>query len=221
MSMLFFKRFIRIITLAILCTPLLAGAAEKESGMVTQVSGTATYNSGADKDKPVVSFMKVRSGDKLTLDKNAKLQVVYFETGRQETWTGAAKVVIGANESQAAAGANPPQVKKLPAIVLQQLSRAPGVVSDLKSRSGMILVRSLPMVELRKLDENYATLRKEAAEDDVTPELYMLAGLHELKLFRDMKPVLEDMRRRQPNNPEVQAIHKHYSELMNPVGSSK
>jgi len=213
------KRLIGLFTLAILLTPLFANAADKESGMVTQVTGSATYVSGADKDKPVVSFMKVRAGDKLTLGKDAKLQVVYFENGRQESWSGAAKLTIGANESAAATGVTPPIVKKLPAIVLQQLSRAPGVVSDLKSRSGMIMVRSLPMVKMRELDENYAALRKEAAEDDVTPELYLLSGLHELKLYRDMKPVLEDMRKRQPNNPEVQAVYEHYSKLMNPEPS--
>ncbi len=213
-----FKRLINTFTLAILLTPLLAGAAAvKESGMVTQVAGSAAYSSGGDKDKPVVSFMKVRAGDKLTLGKDAKLQVVYFENGRQESWNGAAKLTIGANESTAAAGANPPTVKKLPAIVLKQLSRAPVVVSDLKNRTGMIMVRSLPMVKMRELDENYAVLRKEAAEDDVTPELYLLSGLHELKLYRDMKPVLEEMRKRQPNNPEVQAVYEHYSKLMNPA----
>lgn len=213
-----FQRLIRIFTLAILCAPLLAGAADKESGMVTQVTGGATYTSGADKEKPVVSFMKVRAGDKLTLNKDAKLQVVYFEGGRQESWSGAAKLTIGANESTAAAGASAPQVKKLPAVVLKQLTRAPTVVSDLKSRTGMIMVRSLPMTKMRELDENYAALRKEAAEDDVTPELYLLSGLHELKLYRDMKPVLEEMRKRQPNNPEVQAVYDHYSKLMNPSG---
>ena len=212
-----FKRLITIFTLVILFAPLLASAADKESGMVTQVAGSATYSSGADKDKPVVSFMKVRAGDKLTLGKDAKLQVVYFVNGRQESWNGAAKLTIGANESTAANGATPPQVKKLPPVVLQQLTRAPGVVSDLKSRSGMIMVRSLPMVKMRELDENYAILRKEAADDDVTPELYLLSGLHELKLYRDMKPVLEEMRKRQPNNPEVQAVYDHYSKLMNPA----
>lgn len=215
------QNFRRLVAVAVIAFPMSGTAADKEAGMITQAQGSATYTTGQDKDKPVVAFMKLRVGDKLTLSKDAKLQLVYFENGRQETWTGAAKVVIGTSESQASDAANPPQLKKLPAIVLQQLSRAPGVVSDLKSRSGMILVRSLPMVELRKLDENYTALRKEAAEDDVTPELYMLAGLHELKLYRDMKPVLEEMRRRQPNNPEVLAVHKHYSELMNPVGSSK
>lgn len=211
------KRLISISSLAIFLTPLLASAAEKEVGMVTQVQGSASYSSGQDKDKPAVSFMKVRAGDKITLNKNGKLQLVYFQNGRQETWNGATKLVVGATESQAGNAATPTTVKKLPAIVLQQLTRAPGVVSDLKNRTGMIMVRSLPMVKMRELDENYAAMRKDAAEDDVTPELYMLAGLHELKLYRDMKPVLEDMRKRQPNNPEVLAVYQHYSELMNPT----
>ena len=210
-------RFNYIFAIAAMLTPLLAAAADTESGMVTQVQGTASYVSGKDKDKPVVSFMKVRVGDKLSLGKDAKLQLVYLLNGRQETWIGDAKLVVGTNESAATSSTNPPQIKKLPPIVLQQLSRAPGVVSDLKSRTGMIMVRSLPMVKMRELDENYAALRKDSAEDDVTPELYLLAGLHELKLYRDMKPVLEDMRRRQPNNSEVDAVYKHYSELMNPV----
>ena len=211
------KTFKCFLAVATLLAPLYATAADTESGMVTQVQGSATYVSGHDKDKPVVSFMKVRAGDKLTLGKDAKLQLVYLQNGRQETWSGDAKLLIGANESTATSSANPPQVKKLPTIVLRQLSRAPGVVSDLKSRTGMIMVRALPMVKMRELDENYAALRKDAAEDDVTPELYMLAGLHELKLYRDMKPVLEEMRKRQPNNPEVQAVYEHYSKLMNPV----
>ena len=210
-------RFKYILAMTALLSPLLASAADKEAGMITQTQGSATISSGTDKDKPVVSFMKVRAGDQLSLGKDAKLQVVYFQNGRQESWNGVAKLVVGANESTAATGANPPTVKKLPAVVLQQLTRAPGVVTDLKNRTGMIMVRSLPMVKMRELDENYAAMRKDAAEDDVTPELYMLAGLHELKLYRDMKPVLEDMRKRQPNNPEVLAVYNHYSELMNPT----
>ncbi len=209
------KTFKCFLAVATLLAPLYATAADAESGMVTQVQGSATYVSGHDKDKPVVSFMKVRVGDKLTLGKDAKLQLVYLQNGRQETWNGDAKLVVGANESTPTSSANPPQVKKLPSIVLQQLSRAPGVMSDLKSRTGMIMVRALPMVKMRELDENYAALRKDAVEDDVTPELYLLAGLHELKLYRDMKPVLEEMRKRQPNNPEVLAVYKRYSGLMN------
>lgn len=214
-----FKRFTWLLAIVALVLPRLAIAADTEAGMITLLQGSASYTSGRDKDKPVVPFMKVRVGDKLSLHKDGKIQLVYFQGGRQETWRGAVKLVVGANESQANSPSHSPEVKKLPPIVLQQLSRAPGVMSDLKNRSGMILVRSLPLLEMRKLDETYTAMRKESAQDDVTPELYLLSGLHELKLYRDMKPVLEEMRRRQPNNPEVEAVYTHYSALMNPVES--
>lgn len=205
-----------------LLAPLAAGAADapsgakSESGMVTQVQGGVTYASGSDKNKPVVAFMKLRAGDKLTLPKDAKLQLVYFQGGRQEAWRGAAQLEVGGSESSAAAAANPPEVKQLPALVLQQLTRAPSVVTDLKNRTGMVFVRALPMREkLRELDDTYAAMRKDAAADDVTPELYLLSGLHELKLYQDMRTVLEEMRQRQPDNAEVKAAYDQYSKVMN------
>ena len=205
-----------------LLAPLAAGAADTpsgatgESGMVTQVQGEVKYSSGSDKNKPVLAFMKVRAGDKLTLPKDAKLQLVYFQGGRQEAWRGAAQLEVGGAESRAANASNPPEVKQLPALVLQQLTRAPNVVTDLKNRTGMVFVRALPMREkLRELDDTYAAMRKDTAADDVTPELYLLSGLHELKLYQDMKPVLEEMRQRQPSNAEVKAVYEQYSKAMN------
>lgn len=210
---------VKLAVLALL-VPLAAGAApagaNDESGMVTQVQGAVTYASGRDKSKPVVAFMKVRAGDKLTLPQDAKLQLVYFQGGRQEAWRGAAQLEVGGAETRTANAASPPEVKQLPALVLQQLTHAPNVVTDLKNRTGMVLVRALPMREkLRELDETYAAMRKDAAADDVTPELYLLSGLHELKLYQDMKQVLEEMRQRQPDNAEVKAVYEQYGKAMN------
>lgn len=215
------NKFIRVnlvlMALALLA-PLAAIAAESESGMITLVAGNVSYSSGNDKDKPVVAFMKLRVGDKLTLAKDAKAQLVYFQGGRQEAWRGAAQLEIGSSESRTANSTTPPEIKQLPALVLQQLTRAPNVVSDLKNRTGMVFVRALPMREkLRELDETYAAMRRDAAADDVTPELFMLAGLHELRLYQDMRPVLEEMRQRQPDNAEVKAVYDQYSKVMNTV----
>ena len=208
----------RLAVLALL-VPLTAGAADApsgESGMVTLVQGSVTYASGGDKDKPVVAFMKIRAGDKLKLPPDARVQLVYFQGGRQETWRGAAQLEVGATDSRAANAARPPEVKQLPALVLQQLTRAPNVVTDLKNRTGMVFVRALPMREkLRELDDTYAAMRKDAALDDVTPELFLLSGLYELRLYQDMKPVLEEMRQRQPDNAEVKAVYDQYSKVMN------
>lgn len=199
--------------LALLALPV--QAAEPDSGMITLLQGSVNYAAGAEKAKPATAFMKLRSGDKLTLGGDARVQVVYFSGGRQETWRGAAQLEIGGTESRAAQPASPPEVKQLPALVLQQLTRAPNVMNDLKNRTGMVMVRALPTREkLRELDDTYAALRKDAAAEDITPELYLLSGLQELKLYQDMKTVLEEMRQRQPDNPEVQAVYKQYSKLM-------
>ncbi|MBS4097908.1 MAG: hypothetical protein KGZ83_13840 [Sulfuricella sp.] len=190
-------------------------AAESDSGMITLLQGGVSYASGTDKGKPAAAFMKLRSGDKLTLANDARIQLVYFSGGRQETWRGAAQLEIGSTESRSALPGAQPEVRQLPAIALQQLTRAPNVMNDLKNRTGMVMVRALPTREkLRELDDTYAALRKDAAAEDVTPELYLLSGLQELKLYQDMKEVLEQMRQRQPDNPEVQAIYRQYSKLM-------
>lgn len=210
---------VKLAMLALLA-PLAANAADapgagSDSGMVTQVQGGVTYASGNDKNKPVVAFMKVRAGDKLVLPPDAKLQLVYFQGGRQEAWRGATQLEVGSAESRVANAANPPEIKQLPALVLQQLARAPNVVIDLKNRTGMVFVRSLPTRDrLRELDETYAAMRKDAVDDDVTPELFLLSGLHELRLYRDMKPVLEEMRRRQPDNAEAKVAYEQYSNVM-------
>jgi len=209
-----FTRFNLIV--AALLAPLAASAADSvDSAMLTLAAGTVTYASGSDKDKPVVAFMKVRVGDKLTLAKDAKAQLVYFQGGRQETWRGATQIDVGVSESRSAS-ASQPETKLLPALVLQQITRAPKVVADLKNRTGMVFVRALPMREkLRELEDSYAALRKDAAPDDVTPELFMLAGLHELRMYPDMRPVLEEMRLRQPDNPEIRTVYDQYGKLMN------
>lgn len=192
-----------------------AFAADPDSGMITLLQGNASYAAGADKAKPAQSFMKLRSGDKLTLAADARLQLVYFANGRQESWRGAAQIEVGASESRAVTPGAQAEVKQLPAIALQQLTRAPNVMNDLKNRTGMVYVRALPTREkLRELDDTYAELRKDAANDDITPELYLLSGLQELKLYQDMKEVLEQMRRRQPDNPEVQAVYRQFSKVM-------
>lgn len=194
-------------------------AAEPDSGMITLLQGSVTYASGVDKGKPAAAFMKLRSGDRLTLGNEARVQLVYFSGGRQETWRGAAQLEIGSAESRAASPSSQPEVKQLPALVLQQLTRAPNVMNDLKNRTGMVMVRALPTREkLRELDDTYAALRKDAASEDITPELYLLSGLQELKLYQDMKTVLEEMRQRQPDNPEVQAAYKQYSKVMEGKG---
>jgi hypothetical protein len=57
-------------------------------GLITGLSGAATYQNKAENHKPakVQAFMKVRQGDYLKLPESASLTLLYFASGRQETW---------------------------------------------------------------------------------------------------------------------------------------
>ena len=47
------------------------------------------------------------------------------------------------------------------------------------------------------------TVIPRAAEDDITPELYLYSVFQDHLLYADMKAVVAEMQRRQPANPDV------------------
>jgi len=75
-------------------------------GIVTQLSGEATYwNEGYQKtpEKAQV-FMKIRLGDYFKIAAGGAIQLVYFESGRQETWKGPASFMVGEVQSRVEKG---------------------------------------------------------------------------------------------------------------------
>lgn len=195
-------------------SPLSVAEPGADSGIVTAVQGNISYTSGQDKAKPVISFMKVRAGDRLDVPQDGMVQIAYFQGGKQETWRGPAKVQLEATGGKADKDAPQPAIKQLPPVVVQNLAHSPSVIADIRNRTGMFVVRATPAPgKLKEITDTYAALRKDAEESDVTPELYLLAAYHDMKLYREFKPVLEDMLRRQPNNPEIKAIAEQYARL--------
>jgi hypothetical protein len=63
--------------------------------------------------------------------------------------------------------------------------------------------------EVRQAKETYQQLRASAAPDDITPELYLYSVLQDHLLYHDMKPVVEEMARRQPANPDVAELRAY------------
>lgn len=201
--------------LLLLLAPLTAGAAEREDAMVTLVQGEVIHHAGSDKGVPARTFMKVHAGDKFTLSGNARLQLTYMQGGRQELWRGAAKLEAGTAESRATGPADPPEVKRLPEVLLKQLARSPGAIDNMKNRTGMILVRAIPYEKkLAELQDNYRDLRSQAASEDITPELYLVSAYFDMKQYAELKNTLEEMRRRQPDNPEIENLYVQYIQAM-------
>lgn len=178
--------------------------------MVTSVQGSVMIAIEKETSKPLVAFSKLHQGEKLTLSQNARMQVVYFENGRQETWNGKGVVEIGSQESNSALK---PEVKILPPLLAKQLVRTPA--SNVQGRAGMIVMRSISTPEkIKSIDDNYADLRKQTEPGEISPELYLLSALFEVKEFERIKSFLSALDKTYPERADVKDLVSHYRRIV-------
>lgn len=183
-------------------------------GLVNLVSGDAAYASGASRAK-ASAYMKIREGDRFTLAPGAQLRLTYFQGGRQETFSGPARFTAGKAESAVQSGAQP-QVTTLPSGTSQRIAQTPELLAIAKlGRAGGVSVRSgfriKPLTpeqeaEIAQARTDYQRLRKDAPDNDLTPELYLLTVLDDYRQYDEMKKLVADLKRRQPDNPDVAAL---------------
>lgn len=188
--------------------------AAQDSAMVNYLSGDVSYSGGAGAAKAKL-FMKVREGDRFTVPNGAQFGLVYFEGGRKETYTGPNVLVAGAKQSTVQSGA-PAQVTSISTGATEKIAKTPELVQMAKlGRSGGVTVRGVERApkltaaqdaDLRKAREDYRRMRAEAAADDITPELILYSTLHEFLLYAELKPVVDEMAKRQPGNPDVATL---------------
>ena len=103
---------LRFLVLLLLTALLTEGSAAKaqtlppDVGIVTQLSGEATYwNESYQKTQEKAEvFMKIRRGDYFKIAGGGAIQLVYFESGRQETWKGTASFMVGDVQSRVEKG---------------------------------------------------------------------------------------------------------------------
>jgi hypothetical protein len=180
-------------------------------GLINHLAGDVTYNTGNSTAK-AKAFMKVRNGDRINVAAGAQVRVVYFDGGRQESYTGPATFTAGPRQGTVQNGASP-QVSTLPSGVPQKISQTPELIQIARlGRSGGVAVRGAPrdvrltpqqQAEVRQARQTYEQLRQSAPADDITPELYLYSVLQDHLLYHDMKVVVSEMARRQPANPDV------------------
>ena len=192
-----------------------AGAQSGDVGLVNQLSGDVSYAGQGSSESKAQAFMKVRAGDRFTLSAGAQLRLVYFDGSRQETWKGPASFKAGSRQSEALSGqvANAAQ---LPSGVAQKIAQVPNLVQIAKlGRSGGIAVRgggkpgrlsSEQQAEVSQAKTNYAQMRQQASDEDITPEFYYYSVLQDHLLYGEMKTVTDEMLKRQPNNPEAREL---------------
>lgn len=156
----------------------------------------------------VEAFVKLKEGDRLSLEKDAQLQVVYFENGRQETWSGAGRIELTAREGKAS-GLPAAQVKLLPLVMARQLARTPAL--DSQGRGGVTRLRTLQRPDaVAKLEETYQDLRVRAGREELEPEMFLLSGLYEMRELDRVEKVLGDLKTGWPNNPEAALLISLY-----------
>ncbi|MBV8031552.1 MAG: hypothetical protein JO035_08595 [Betaproteobacteria bacterium] len=191
--------------------------AQADVGLINNIQGDVSYTSGGAK-AAAKAYMKVREGDRFTVPAGGQLRLVYFKGGRQESFSGPASFTAGAEQSTIQSGAQP-QVTNLPSGVSQKISQTPELIQIAKlGRSGGVAVRGVggaqrltpqQQAEVRQARQTYDQLRKTAAADDITPELYLYSVLQDHLLYDDMKQVVGEMQKRKPSDPDVAVMAEY------------
>lgn len=194
-------------------------------GLVTQLSGDATYwNEGYQKTpEKTQAFMKIRRGDRFKIGAGAMIQLVYFQNGRQETWKGPAAFMVGDVQSRVEGEKGlqtQPEVLILSAEASQGIRRIPVLLRRARlGRSGGMLVRGdtegsqkafVPSkeerAEIAMAKEAYQKLRKQTKADDITPELNLLGVLADYEQYEEMAKVIKEALKIQPDNQVLKEL---------------
>ena len=186
--------------------------AAADVGLINQLAGEVAYKGLGGSAASASAFMKVREGDNFRLNPGARLRVVYFDGGRQETWEGPAE--FNAGRKQGALVSGKMMASQLPGGVPQALAQTPELMQIVKvGRPGAVTVRGIKPgmsaeqnLAVQQAREHYKSMSGGAAADDITPELYMLNVLREHALHEEMKPLAARMLAKQPAQQEVRDI---------------
>ncbi len=179
--------------------------AASEAALVTAVAGQVGLST-PDASQPLQAFVKLQPGDRLTLAQDASVRLVYFDSRRQESWTGPGRLEVGAAAS-VSQDLPPPQVQLLPEFLVRQIARTPGPPSQ--GRAGAVRLRSLPEPAAR-VEAEYLALREQSDPADLNPELYRLAGLFELREFARVEQALAELREHRSDDEQVDLLVQLY-----------
>ena len=184
----------------------------QQGAIITALQGQVTLEQEAPAPRLAAAFTRLRVGDRVQVGADGALQMVYFQSARQESWQGSVRLEIGDGESKATGGAAP-QVRQLPAMLVRQLVKTP--TADASGRVGAVRMRSIvPPDAAAKLEENYEGLKRQTDAADRTPELYLLAGLYELKEYERIEGLLRRWTESAPGDAELAAMREHYTQAI-------
>jgi hypothetical protein len=203
-----------IALLAALLTTLLlplAALAADGAALVLDVTGDVRLASTPDRIS-LSRYSKVYGGDRVVLAPGATLRLAYFRNGRQESHTGPGSLSVGEERSDVASSVRT-DVSVIPLAVARKIASVPELLALTRtSQPGGVALRGQRKgatpdhAAIDVARQTYARLRQSAAQDDITPELFLYAVLHEQQQFDQLLDVVKDMQRRQPGSADVRAL---------------
>ena len=204
-----------------------AQALPADVGLITRLSGDVTYRNESYQKVPekAQAFMRIRKGDHLKIPAEAMVQLIYFQSGRKETWKGPVVLVVDDVQSRGKAEKGTqtqPELTILPTEASQTMRRIPILLRRAGfSRSGTMQVRGMDegsqeslkprkeeQVGIRTANENYRSMRSQTEADDITPEMYLLGVLADYDKFEEMEQVIKEAQKIQPGNPVLEKLEE-------------
>jgi hypothetical protein len=183
---------------------------EDRGAMVTAIEGKVERIKGGTRT-PLEAFERVEAGELLALDK-ARLTLVFFLTGRQETWQGSGRLELEPGEGKGF-GLAAPETKALAPFLVKQISRTPTLLAQ--GRAGATRLRAMATPEaIAKVEESYKRLRMEAAANDLNPEMYRLSALFEMKAYDEVEIALRELESSRPDYGEATLLVALYRKAL-------
>lgn len=189
---------------------LVATAASAEpTVLVTAVEGKHSLDKGIGKAVGLEPFMRLSQGDRIALPAKGRLTLIYLASARQENWQGAGNLVVGDGQSEAAGGKPQVEVRQLPAAIVRQINRTPATTTE--GRVGMVRLRALRSdAAIAKLDKDYQALKTQSPATDLTPEIFLLAGLFEQGEYARIESELQRIGAAYPGQSAAETLRKNY-----------
>lgn len=181
--------------------------------LVTSMQGSVAIEAAGMGKAALEPFVRLKEGDRLSLPANAQVKLVYVGKARLETWQGAGVIVIGENESKTFSGKPQIQVRDIPPEAARQMNRTPSTGPD--GRVGMMRMRGLPPHDaITRLDNDYKQMRSQTSSDDILPEVFLLAGLYDLRQYMRIEEELKRIAAAYPENATARSLNELYTKAI-------
>jgi len=186
---------------------------EADVALVSLLSGDANYIARSGMHGSVSPFMKVRDGDRISLAAGAQVRIVFFDSSRQELWSGPASFIAAKAAAELISG-KAPEITHIPAEVTRRMARIPELVRLAKLGGTQVRGLAKPgkqkeadqQTALAQARSAYERMRHEVPAYDIAPELYLYAALYDFRQYGEMKQVVAEMLRKQPDSQEAKAL---------------